>query len=192
MFLITGCGRSGTKYIAVALQQCGLGVRHEQMGKDGIVSGYYCFDAQQYPGGRHPVPRPDFDVVLHQARHPLPTIASLQTTHSWKWACQFLPVTPNDPLLKRCCHHWLGYNEAAEKLAEYTYRIETLEEVWPTLQRLIGFDAPYSIVADLPKSINARKHDDVTWAEVRDAAPEIYDAILAASVRYGYSIEGAK
>lgn len=36
--LITGCGRSGTKYIARLLSAAGLDIGHETMGKDGIAS----------------------------------------------------------------------------------------------------------------------------------------------------------
>lgn len=185
MFLITGCGRSGTKYIAIALQRSGLDVGHERMGNDGIVSAFYCLDVNQYPG-KHSVPRPEFNLILHQVREPLETIASLQTGKSWGWICKFQPIDIDAPLLKRCCYHWLMLSEEAERQAVLTYRIESLEDEWPTLQRLIGFEAPYSAIANLPRTVNARKHDDITWSDVKQAAPEIYDDIRAAANRYGY------
>ena len=186
MILITGSGRSGTTYMARALQRCGLDMPHERLGRDGTVSSLYCFDAPWYPGKKHAVPRPEFDVILHQAREPLASIASIQTGRSWDWTCQFLPVGEDAPLLQRACYNWLVFNEEAERQAVLTYRIEALEKVWPTLQRLIGFNAPYSVIADLPRTINSRKHSDVTWGEVKEAAPEIYDAIRGAAGRYGY------
>jgi len=185
MFLITGCGRSGTKYMATVLRRCGLDVGHEQMGRDGIVSSYYCFKVKRYPG-RHLVPRPAFDVVLHQVRHPLRSIASIQTGHSWRWTCQFLPVGPKAPLLRRACYNWLVFNEEAERQAALTYRIEALEAAWPDLQRLLGFEADYGLIADIPKDINTRRHTAVSWADVRQAAPKVYGRIWAAARRYGY------
>lgn len=185
MFLITGAGRSGTKYMARALQRCGLDVGHEQVATDGIVSSFYCFDAPGYPG-KHPAPRPQFDLILHQVREPLASIASIQTGRSWDWTCQFLPVSEDAPLLRRACYNWLVFNEEAERQAVLTYRIEALENVWPTLQRLIGFEAPYSAIANLPRTVNARKHSSVTWSNVKQAAPEIHDDIRNAAVRYGY------
>jgi len=187
MILITGAGRSGTTYMARALQRCGLDMPHERLGRDGTVSSLYCFDAPWYPGKKHAVPRPEFDVILHQARHPLNSIASIQTGKSWDWTCQFLPVGEDAPLLQRACYNWLVFNEEAEGQARYTYRIEALVNAWPTLQRLIGFEAPYSAIADLPHTINSRKHSSVTWDNVREAAPKIYDDIRAAAERYGYS-----
>lgn len=185
MILITGAGRSGTKYMARALRQCDLDVGHERLGADGIVSSFYCFDALDYPG-KHPAPRPQFDLILHQVREPLASIASIQTGRSWNWTCQFLPVGEDAPLLQRACYNWLVFNEEAERQAQHTYRIEALEDEWSTLQRLIGFEAPYSAIANLPRTVNARKHDDVTWGDVKQAAPEIYDDIRAATERYGY------
>lgn len=188
MFLITGAGRSGTKYIATVLRKCGLDVGHEGLGESGIVSGFYCFDADWYPNDRHPVPRPQFDLILHQVRHPLRVIASMQTTHSWEWACQFLPIDESAPLLQRCCYNWLIPNETAERQAAFTYRIENLEGVWSELQRLIGFDASYKIAASLPNDINSRPHGNVTWNDVQKAVPEAYSTIVNAAERYGYQL----
>jgi len=186
MFLITEAGRSGTKYMAQALRLCGLDVYHERMGADGIVSSFYCFDADWYPGHNHPVPRPDFDVILHQTRHPLKAIGSIQTGKSRNWSHQFLPVGPGTPELTRCCHYWLVFNEHAEQQADLTYRIEDLEEAWPEIQRLLGFSADYSRIAGLSKRLHTRPHSDVTWADVREAAPFIYCDIREAAERYGY------
>lgn len=185
MNLITGAGRSGTKYMSTALKMCGMDMPHERLGKDGIVSSFYCFDTSYYPG-KHPVPRPDFDLILHQVREPLASIASIQTGHSWKWTCQFLPVDEGAPLLTKCAYNWLVFNVGAERQARHTYRIEALEDEWPILQEIIGFDAPYSTVADLSRTIHSREHDDVTWRDVKRAAPEIYDSIREAGRRYGY------
>ena len=38
--VVTGCPRSGTLYTAKLLQAVGFDVRHEALGKDGIVSWY--------------------------------------------------------------------------------------------------------------------------------------------------------
>lgn len=188
MFLITGCGRSGTTYITTALQRCGLDVGHERYGRDGIVSGFYAVDAPRYPG-RHPNPRPLFDVVLHQVRHPLRTIASVTTGRSMTWAQPFVPVEPGASTLRWACYYWLAWNRAAEGQAAFTYRIEALEAAWPKLQEALGFDAGYSVTAGIPRAINARRHRRVTWAGVHRAAPEIYADIRALALRYGYTLE---
>lgn len=189
MFLITGSGRSGSTYIAKVLQRCGLDIGHHKMGSDGTVCGYYCFDVKKYPVKSHPVPRPKFDVILHQVREPLANIASLQTGRSWKWTCQFLPVSENAPALIKACYNWLIFNEEAEKQALWTYRIEDLGTVWlwQDLQRVLCFDRDYSsAIFNVPRNINTRKHSKVTWRDIKKAVPEIYDDIRKAARRYRY------
>ena len=185
MFLITGSGRSGTQYIARALCACGLNVGHEARGRDGIVSGFYAFKARHYPG-KHPNPRPHFDIILHQVRHPLRAIASIQTGKSWTWARQFAPFQPRASLLNRACHVWLAFNEQAERISEWTYQIEALPDVWPEFTARLGFNAPYSAIAGIPRNTNARRHAAITWGDVERAAPEIAANITAAARRYGY------
>jgi hypothetical protein len=160
------------------------------MGRDGIVSGFYAVDAPWYPG-RHPSPRPTFDVVLHQVRYPLHTISSVTTGRSRRWSQQFVPVEPEASALRWACHYWLAWNRASERQAAFTYRIEALEEAWPMLQDALGFDADYSVTASIPHTLNSRRHRRVTWADVNGAAPEIYDDIRAMATRYGYELEGA-
>ena len=185
MFLITGAGRSGSTYMTKVLQKCGLDVGHHKMGKDGIVCGFYCMDAKKYPTGM-PSPCPKFDVILHQVREPLKSIASLQTGRSWKWTSQFLPIPKDAPILVKACYNWLIFNEHAEKQALWTYRIENLENVWMDLQRVLVFDTPYDKVANISKKTNTRKHNSVTWEDVKKAVPEIYEKIKNAAERYGY------
>jgi len=188
MILITGSGRSGTKYIARVLRRCGLDVGHEQIGKDGIVSGFYCFDADRYPGKGHKVPRPKFDVILHQVRHPLKVIASVTTGNSRGWASQFVDVEKDASPLRWACYYWLTWNLEAERQALWTYRIEALSDVWIDLQRVLCFDAIYDYATSyIPLTVNTRAHEAITWQDVERAAPEIYGDIRAIADRYGYN-----
>ena len=184
MFLITGAGRSGSTYITKVLQQCGLDVGHHKMRLDGIVCSFYCFEADRYPT-RQPAPRPHFDVILHQVRHPLRSIASIKTGRSWKWTCQFLPVDTTAPLLERCCYNWLVFNEEAERQAALTYRIEALEEAWPDIQRFLGFTYDYELaVAGISKKTNTRDPTEVTWEQVRSVAPVSYTHLTLPTTPY--------
>ena len=89
--------------------------------------------------------------------------------------------------MTRCCYNWLVFNEEAERQSALTYRIEALERAWPEIQRLLGFAYSYKrAVAGVSRKTNARKHSAVTWADVREFAPLIYDDIREAAVRYGY------
>jgi hypothetical protein len=186
VFLITGAGRSGSTYITRVLKRCGLDVGHHKMGKDGIVCGFYCFDAKRYPTG-NPAPRPKFDVILHQVRDPLKTIASVTTGNSRGWARQFVRVEHSASPLRWACYYWLTWNLEAERQALWTYRIENLKGVWPDLQRVLCFDKDYdSAIFNVPLNVNTRQHDSITWQDAKLAAPEIYGDIREAAKRYGY------
>jgi len=186
MLLITGSGRSGTAYITRVLQRCGLDVKHEAVGKDGSVSGFYCFEAKSYPG-KHKTPRPKFDVILHQVRDPLKTIASVTTGRNRDWSQQFVDVEHDASPLRWACYYWLTWNREAERQALWTYRIEELSTAWETLRSVLDFDTDYaSATFNVPLTVNAREHAAITWRAVQNAAPEIYDSIRAMADRYGY------
>jgi hypothetical protein len=80
-FVVTGCGRSGTRYTANLLTAAGFTCGHERIfspwTKDDVVP---TFDDVQGDSSWLAVPflarLPAGAVVLHQVRHPLPTISS--------------------------------------------------------------------------------------------------------------------
>ena len=129
--LVTGCGRSGTKYTAELLQKLGLDVRHEEMGADGISTWCMAVDSEDSPwgGGRRNI---RFDARLHQVRHPLRVIPSLTTftAPSWDFIAQHIPCAADEPILIRAAKYWYYWNLEAEKIATWRYRIETLPNVF--------------------------------------------------------------
>lgn len=184
MFLITGCGRSGTLYMAKALRAAGLDVGHEEAGEDGAVSSAWCVDSRHYPYYHEQGPRPEFDIVLHQVRHPLPTIASLTTSQSASWAFteQFVPI-PEGDVVAKAAYFWYHWNTLAERQAEFTYRIENLENRWDEIMSVLRHNAPYSSCAQLLKNVNSRVHGAVNWTDIPLARQ-----IRGMARRYGYTI----
>src|SRR5262245_1471922 len=136
--LITGCGRSGTKYIAAVLQKLGLRIGHERFAPDGIASWQMVFNDAPIPG--RPRGGVAFDVVLHQVRHPLLVIPSLSTFRagSWHYVARHVPSDPDDSLLVRATRYWVCWNEQAQRLAQWTYRVEDLPCVFDDFCRRIG------------------------------------------------------
>src|SRR5688572_17821987 len=76
--LVTGCPRSGTKYMALLLQAYGLDVGHEEMGARGISSFSLAVTSEDGPWGPTRE-RYRFARVVHLVREPLATIASFAT-----------------------------------------------------------------------------------------------------------------
>lgn len=187
MFLITGCGRSGTKYMARVLRAAGLDVGHETLGADGVVSSIWAVEDEYYPAYHHQGPRPEFDVVLHQVREPLATIGSLTTAlpGSWKWNARHVPIVVEEhSVLDMAIMYWYWWNHLCQMVSDYRYRIENLEQEWYTLQQLIGFTG--ELDRSIPKTVNSRRHRIVTWDDVKRAQPHLPVKNLAA--RYGYEL----
>ena len=190
IFLITGCGRSGTAYVTRALQLAGLDVEHERMGKDGAVSSVWCAPFPPYPSWHQQGPRPRFDVVLHQVREPLATIASVTTggAEGWRFNARWIPIDLDWHVVKRAAHYWYWWNRRAEDQAVMTYRVENLEARWPELMDAIGWlDVPYT-GGDVLKDTNSRRHVSLTWDDVSVAAPEMVGRVRRMAERYGYKV----
>jgi len=157
LVLVTGSGRSGTKYVCFVLRRLGLDVRHETMGRDGIASWCMAVDVERAPWG---VPRGayDFANVFHQVRHPLAVIASCTTfkDESWRFIREHVEWTADDCLLLRAAKYWLLWNERAEAGATWRYRIEDLPLVFPEFCERLGVEVDPSVLGRVPTDVNTR------------------------------------
>ena len=123
--LVSGCGRSGTKYIAFVLQRMGLDVRHERLGRDGISSWTMAVTTEERFYGP-PSSAASFKQVFHQTREPLSVINSCLsfTDRSWDFICENIPCPRAASPDIRAATYWLLWNEKVEKIATWRYRIE--------------------------------------------------------------------
>ena len=132
MLLITGVGRSGTLYTTHVLRAAGYDVGHEHhLGAHGMVSWEWAIEADFYPNW-HVCNQPEFDVILHQVRHPLKTIASCTKAvnkEAWRYIYANTPIDPESPLLQRCAEYWYHWTLYAEKRASWTYQVEMLDKL---------------------------------------------------------------
>ena len=160
--LITGCGRSGTKYATFVLRRLGLDVRHEKMGEDGVASWFMAVDAKTVPFGdasRNFV----FNHVFHQVRHPLtviPSVASFKED-TWRFVCAHAPIDINERLLLRCAKYWYYWNLNAEKIADWRYRIEDFETVFNPFCERLGVVPDTRVLEQISRDVNTRK---LGWA----------------------------
>src|SRR5690349_19921175 len=129
--LVTGCGRSGTKYTAELLKKLGLDVPHEHMGVDGIAT--WCMavacDYSPWGGGSRDV---RFGTVIHlvlQSTKVTPALTTITTT-SWECIVIVIPCPVDEPILLRATKHRYYCNLEAEKVASWRYRLETLPNVF--------------------------------------------------------------
>ena len=189
--LITGCGRSGTKYMALLLSAVGLDIRHETMGKDGIASWLLATDSTYLdygPSRRHF----RFGTILHQARDPLASISSMQTiqTSSWRYICRHIPCSLDEPLLLRCAKYWRDWNLKAESIATWRYRIEDFERVWDELCARLRIPADRAALASVPRTINTREgnYRRIGWDDLAALDKALCLSIQEQAARYGYDV----
>lgn len=185
MLLITGCGRSGTKYTSAVLRQLGLDVRHEGAGKDGSVSSLWVVRDEYYPAF-HEQDRPEFDEVLHQVRHPLNCIASLTTAlmTSWHWNARHIDLDLTQPVLSIASSYWIQWNQLCERTAWVTYKVEDVpSRRWLNLlPKGRGWAATAESYIDVPKTLNSRPHAELDWKDLG----EYEGRIRQMAERYGY------
>jgi len=201
--LITGCGRSGTKYITKVLELSGLDVKHEGFGKDGSVSWPLAVNADEYPEYHEEVFKlPKFDVVLHQTRHPLKTIKSFMVVaspSSWNFVYNHTPITEDMSLLDRAVRYWYYWNLQAESIADMTYRIENLKGRWEEFCGMLKIKLPYRKLREIPKNTNTkpktkshrkklrRKSEFVKWSRIKRETG-FYNRVVKLGRKYGYKI----
>jgi hypothetical protein len=156
--LVTGCGRSGTRYTTFVLRRLGLDVPHERLGRDGIASWTMAVDARERPYGP-PSSLVRFQQVFHQVRHPLAVIRSVETfgPDSWSFVYAHTPCRPEDPIEVRGAKYWLHWTAHADRAATWTYRVEALRDVMPELCSRLGVPYRPSVLARVPADVNTRR-----------------------------------
>lgn len=188
--LITGCSRSGTMYITKVLQQCGLKVCHESDGQDGIVSWLMAAPGTETPFGPGGS-KYHFIHIFHQVRDPLKAIPSICTEpfEAWLYISQHVPeVKWDEPILIRAAKYYYYWNKMAEKKAEWTYRIEDIEKVFPEMEERLGVTLDKKALKSVPKDTHTRgKREPCTWQELKNVLePEFYQKLVKMAIRYGY------
>jgi hypothetical protein len=191
--LITGCARSGTAYITKFLKINNLNVKHEIDGKYGIVSWLMAADSYKAPFG----PGANnflFEHIFHQVRHPLKTIASAsnEPSNSWRYIKKYIPqINKTDPKIVKAAKYWYYWNLLAEIKAEWTYRIEDIENQVDEMSLRLNVPLDSSLLEKIPKNANTRNYKDAyTWSDLKKAIDEeLFYNIIEMATRYGYEVE---
>jgi hypothetical protein len=185
--MITGVGRSGTKYIQTILNRIGMNVGHEKWAEDmdGIVS--WKFSQRPY----------DTTTIVHQVRDPLACISSLTTImqssilYMYKYIKR--PLTTNK--LEICMYLWLKWNQYIENnlKPDYTMRIEDIDKAIYGFFTTIDYQYNEMIVkrvlANTPKNVHSRSHESFTWADLFTANEKLAAGIKDYAEVKGYIYE---
>jgi hypothetical protein len=156
--LITGCGRSGTRYITHLLRRLGMDVRHERMGAAGIASWGMAVDSDTVAWGV-PTRQFAFEHIFHQVRDPRHVIASATTfkPDSWTFICAHAPIALSEPVLLRAAKYWYYWNLEAEKIAHWRYRIESFHDVFDEFCSRLRLAADRTVLNHVDPDVNTRR-----------------------------------
>ena len=153
MITITGCPRSGTKYLSELFKLNGFDVGHESLGKDGTVN--WCLAGNsKNPLYGEPCNGPLITVV----RNPydcIPSICGIRGK-AWRWIYNSIPELKGLPLLERAQKFWVMWTAMAISNSYYYFKIEEIENEFPILCEKSGLEFGGIVRYDLPKTINSR------------------------------------
>lgn len=183
--LITGCGRSGTKFTSHLIKNLGLNVKHEKPGKNGTIDWHLAPILKNIHS--------DFNVILHQVRHPIKVISSMQNTNSWKYIEKFLPQTKNKDIIHRSMIYWFKWNQMVEPYAHFRYQLEEIEEeiVFNEICKLLKVKADKSCITKTknnPRNFNKRNHSNLNWSVLQKKDAKLTEKIKELAKKYKYKI----
>ncbi len=198
LVLVTGCPRSGTHYIASLLTKAGLPVAHEGVADGGTASWVMAVQAKVAPWG--PKDRTyKYSHIFHQVREPTKSIAAIETEPpvSWNFIQQHIPqITERDSSFVKACKMYIYWNLMSEELAEWTYKIEDIDDVFAEFEERLGvtLDATALETVSRDKNHRDRKKEMYAWEEIENRLKKageeaLYEDLKNLATRYGYITE---
>jgi len=192
--LVTGCGRSGTMWMAAALSSTGLDCGHERAFTPGYGGsaprwGEGDWTAEGSGHGAPFTPLPGTHVV-HLVRHPVHVVSSAlhrsrdglgRAPQSREFVLRHLPHlgTISDPL-ERAARSWIDWNSLV--VSAEVVRLDAAGAGWVTARaRMVDGDAR---PARLPEPMNAasRRPRPVSWSRLARVP-----GMVEAARRYGFA-----
>lgn len=207
--LISGCARSGTKWMAAVLQGLGIDIEHETIGKNGIASWYMVSPNMPLGVLYLGYPLKSDTIVLHQVREPLSCISSINRVfredaidYASEQLCTQLPeIVDANSRLEWVMAYWLYWNRLVEENAVWRYQIEDVTEksFFKIFCDKIGI--PYENTYTAEKYMYKRCRNlkcatdigdyiktPITWPVLFDINKELAQGIIITRKRYGYTL----
>lgn len=202
--------KSGSRYLTLLLKHGGCKVGHEMFKRDGAVTSFFGVEDVWYPGkhwtddggvedeSRQRRSHYVFDQVWHFTRDPRKVIASMASIQLprvyWCWAERHTGVSCGlYPMELRSMLTWVKWNELIEKneKIDFFFRIEDIDEVWPTIKERIGADQNLEIPDALPRNYGTfetgpRKTVPLSYEEMNEIDPLAASRVREMAERYGY------
>lgn len=212
MIIFTGCGRSGTTYIAKLMRESGVEIGHESVGRDGVAA-WQIVGApnENLPIGLNirkriikglPIEymsiKDIFDqasIVFHQIRNPVDVVPSFFTIPEtfWMRVAQYMSINLEGSTIEKAISYWYYNNLLTERISDYRYRIEDIDIEIGNIFARLNRQFNSAILDKVSRNVNSRKNKegyrDVSWIDIRHAIPSMYDNIVNLAIKYGYESE---
>jgi len=202
--LITGCGASGTRGITSIFIRGQHPMGHENVRVAGMASWFVAAgdtkgDRPRGLKGAYGAMLADLGpnpIVLHQVRYPLHTISTVQRFqgNAWNWIRKYCPEVATNDKIHNCMLYWYHWSMKAEAMASWTYRIESLRDVWPEWCERVQHPEWIPRVDELwpikAKLVNSKKswYRPLSWKELEKTDAELTEKIRDLGRWYGYEI----
>lgn len=212
-FVITGCGNSGTLYVARLLSSLGIRTAFEEFFTA------YTSPADMWHYGRWlklsdtvgessslatPYVRLLVHdcVILHQVRHPIEVLRSLMGRRTFEPDLRLLPnlrfffrhiseADHDDEPIVLAMKYWLYWNRSIESLSHLRYCVEDMPAALPAIAATIGANIPdpREALDSLGTKCHGGPRDEgVTLESLPDCA--VRDDLVRQGERYGYPLRG--
>lgn len=188
--LITGHPRSGTMYIYKILEALNQPVLFEKESPRFTISWKHAQPGVfvNYRGESQQINH-NFDLILHQVRHPLKVIASATTlwNSSMAYIAKFVnlpdPLNHRNQTILNCMYSYYYWNRLIEKNANWRYRIENFSYFYRIWCNYLNI--PYKPLPQIPKT-NTRNHLELSWNNLYKEHKGLACEIKIMAKRYGY------
>lgn len=197
MILVTGCGRSGTHYVARVMQAMGLDVGHEAIGKDGcvswkhIVSGDFVVNKKRV-SRTTAINSEGFSTIIHQVRDPLKVISSMQTfgDATLDFMAKSIELDRSAPLIYQAMQGYLGWNLLVEKKAVWRFKIEDFEQIFAEFCSKVGLPGqPLPSLDKKARDSRKKRYRELKWQDLNGYSPDLTEKIMKMATDYGYDSE---
>lgn len=193
--LVTGCGRSGTSFMAKVLNEAGLRIGHERILEDGSVDWRAAAKLKNENVAA---------LILHQTRNPVHFLRSMPTitNGSWELIYKNTRAKHSNSILVKSVIYWIDWNEMIFQYSDHTYRIEDFEDNINMIAEKISnaLNKDKTVLAKNIKSsylksnhhTNTRKkhkkYKDWSIDDIYSESRTLYDELFSIAKKYGYNI----
>lgn len=208
-YLVTGCGQSGTTYVAELLTAAGLDCGHEQVFNRWTPGFDTCPsipDEGECPAGDSSFAAapfldrvPDGVTVVHLVRSPLDVIRSvvgrrqMDQPRAWPWV-RFVDhhtgILEIGPGARRAAAYWVRWNRLVEERADFQWHTDLITDadlidLAHKAQMPLDPDAALEVLRSTPRDIGAGPRAEIGLYQLGDMA----ETVAAEAERYGLPLE---